>query len=629
MSRHALPLSRWSVRDVCSWLPSAVVGVDMHVETFRRQQIDGGVLVSLSEAELRDDLGIAELGLRRAIVGAVRQLRLESLDVIGGRTVSPRRAAHAATAEALSLADAGAQYRIVPAARSPTHPSPRSPPHQIPTTIAPCSKAPRPLSVAVSAALRPAEPAAQNTPPPRQGSAPRDGPANAHSTTLHFPPPPPPQPPPAAPPSAPPVTTARVHPHAQKREQDSPPPATAISGFAPASTPAASPATGSTPDPSSAARRWAHISVSSVLNTPVDSDRGRGRVASPVHSSPVEAVPHQSRSASAGTAHRPTQPRRVSSLLSTVPVMRRAEVSPGRSEPDAGSVRRRSPPRIVEPPRAVVVPVRADMHGRATGRRVPMSPLQNGGLQQPPVVVVTPHSVTERRGQHFPTLSAPTAPEPDHATAEPDFVSAPLSELQIRSPGPSRLPTTLPATRAPSVTRAAPAGAPDSSPLSAPTPPSACPPDDVAKAAATTRTLSPPQRAAPQRFISVTSPSVQRVRLHGDGCPTSPRSALASVQRAIRAGEQTTKEELQSILLSLDPSCIVSPGSKAAGSPPPPSKSSLMIECGGCGRRAMIFPVAGKSWCASCETERDWRFVQDEPPPDVRRVAGDQTPMEV
>lgn len=53
------PVSSWSVDRVCSWLTE--IGLEMHTDTFRSNEIYGEHLIDLSRDDLKD-LGITKVG---------------------------------------------------------------------------------------------------------------------------------------------------------------------------------------------------------------------------------------------------------------------------------------------------------------------------------------------------------------------------------------------------------------------------------------------------------------------------------------------------------------------------------------------------------------------------------------
>ncbi|KAI8617894.1 hypothetical protein BC830DRAFT_1111396 [Chytriomyces sp. MP71] len=64
----------WSVAQVGDWLKSSGASEDV-VETFSRHGIDGEVLLSLSEADLKSEMGMVLLGERRKIIAAIQRLK--------------------------------------------------------------------------------------------------------------------------------------------------------------------------------------------------------------------------------------------------------------------------------------------------------------------------------------------------------------------------------------------------------------------------------------------------------------------------------------------------------------------------------------------------------------------------
>ena len=68
--------SGWSVQQVLSWLERAVPSADGAVlHSFDANAIDGAALLELTSAELRDELGVARLGVRKAILREIAKLR--------------------------------------------------------------------------------------------------------------------------------------------------------------------------------------------------------------------------------------------------------------------------------------------------------------------------------------------------------------------------------------------------------------------------------------------------------------------------------------------------------------------------------------------------------------------------
>eukprot|EP01064_Diplonema_japonicum_P029839 TRINITY_DN4914_c1_g1_i1.p1 TRINITY_DN4914_c1_g1~~TRINITY_DN4914_c1_g1_i1.p1 ORF type:complete len:238 (+),score=19.56 TRINITY_DN4914_c1_g1_i1:66-716(+) len=66
-------METWTVEEVCMWLDNLGGKVASYRETFRRHLIDGTVLVGLTEKDLKNELSVAELGVRRTILrGVVR-----------------------------------------------------------------------------------------------------------------------------------------------------------------------------------------------------------------------------------------------------------------------------------------------------------------------------------------------------------------------------------------------------------------------------------------------------------------------------------------------------------------------------------------------------------------------------
>ncbi|GLI69193.1 hypothetical protein VaNZ11_013762 [Volvox africanus] len=70
MSRHP---STWDIREVASWVE--FIGLGQYRPKFVHNCVDGGLLLSLGDAELSRDLRILPLGHRRALLAAIAQLR--------------------------------------------------------------------------------------------------------------------------------------------------------------------------------------------------------------------------------------------------------------------------------------------------------------------------------------------------------------------------------------------------------------------------------------------------------------------------------------------------------------------------------------------------------------------------
>ena len=65
-------VSDGSIDDVCGWLDGA--GFGSYSQKFREQAIDGAALSGLTKADLKDDLGVALLGQRIALLQAIENL---------------------------------------------------------------------------------------------------------------------------------------------------------------------------------------------------------------------------------------------------------------------------------------------------------------------------------------------------------------------------------------------------------------------------------------------------------------------------------------------------------------------------------------------------------------------------
>ena len=57
----------WDTTDVCNWLLTLGKGGVKYKELFRKERIDGETLIRLTEDEMKHELGIAELGIRRLL----------------------------------------------------------------------------------------------------------------------------------------------------------------------------------------------------------------------------------------------------------------------------------------------------------------------------------------------------------------------------------------------------------------------------------------------------------------------------------------------------------------------------------------------------------------------------------
>mmetsp|Transcript_34534 Transcript_34534/g.58488 ORF Transcript_34534/g.58488 Transcript_34534/m.58488 type:complete len:308 (+) Transcript_34534:34-957(+) len=74
----------WSVKEVGEWLDT--LELPQFKEVFQEQGIDGKTLISLSEAELKSELGVDKLGHRRRIYSVIQQLNKEFPYDDGART---------------------------------------------------------------------------------------------------------------------------------------------------------------------------------------------------------------------------------------------------------------------------------------------------------------------------------------------------------------------------------------------------------------------------------------------------------------------------------------------------------------------------------------------------------------
>ena len=63
-------LEALGVEGVCTWLAS-IDGAGRYVDLFRQHHIDGAVLVTLDERDLKEEIGVMELGIRRRISRAL------------------------------------------------------------------------------------------------------------------------------------------------------------------------------------------------------------------------------------------------------------------------------------------------------------------------------------------------------------------------------------------------------------------------------------------------------------------------------------------------------------------------------------------------------------------------------
>eukprot|EP01063_Lacrimia_lanifica_P020917 TRINITY_DN28190_c0_g1_i1.p1 TRINITY_DN28190_c0_g1~~TRINITY_DN28190_c0_g1_i1.p1 ORF type:complete len:233 (+),score=49.98 TRINITY_DN28190_c0_g1_i1:47-700(+) len=66
-------MDTWGVADVVAWLHGVSAAAAAYGTSFAQQEIDGATLLSLSDRDLKDDLGVKELGVRRAILRAIER----------------------------------------------------------------------------------------------------------------------------------------------------------------------------------------------------------------------------------------------------------------------------------------------------------------------------------------------------------------------------------------------------------------------------------------------------------------------------------------------------------------------------------------------------------------------------
>ena len=66
-------IHKWSTSDIVQWLDSA--GLGQFSEAFVKHAIDGECLLSLSQSDLKEDMGIQALGHRHRILRAIKHLR--------------------------------------------------------------------------------------------------------------------------------------------------------------------------------------------------------------------------------------------------------------------------------------------------------------------------------------------------------------------------------------------------------------------------------------------------------------------------------------------------------------------------------------------------------------------------
>ena len=67
-------IREWDPEEVCRWLVLELKFSPDVIKQFQEQGIDGDVLQSLSENDMRDDLGVSRLADRRRLGEAIRQL---------------------------------------------------------------------------------------------------------------------------------------------------------------------------------------------------------------------------------------------------------------------------------------------------------------------------------------------------------------------------------------------------------------------------------------------------------------------------------------------------------------------------------------------------------------------------
>ncbi|KAI8607062.1 hypothetical protein BC830DRAFT_1175733 [Chytriomyces sp. MP71] len=72
-----VPLSEWNIDHVTEWI-LAIPSLDSAEEVarlFKAQEIDGSVLLELSEDDLKNEIGITHLARRRKVIGAIQRLK--------------------------------------------------------------------------------------------------------------------------------------------------------------------------------------------------------------------------------------------------------------------------------------------------------------------------------------------------------------------------------------------------------------------------------------------------------------------------------------------------------------------------------------------------------------------------
>eukprot|EP01012_Entosiphon_sulcatum_P006275 TRINITY_DN12952_c0_g1_i7.p1 TRINITY_DN12952_c0_g1~~TRINITY_DN12952_c0_g1_i7.p1 ORF type:complete len:146 (+),score=19.86 TRINITY_DN12952_c0_g1_i7:22-438(+) len=68
--------STWTVAQVIAWLHTLGLENAAHViEVFQKQSIGGDALLTLTDGDLKDELGIKEFGIRRKISAAITELK--------------------------------------------------------------------------------------------------------------------------------------------------------------------------------------------------------------------------------------------------------------------------------------------------------------------------------------------------------------------------------------------------------------------------------------------------------------------------------------------------------------------------------------------------------------------------
>ena len=103
------PVHQWDVHEVCIWVED--VGLPQHRKRFAHHVVDGKLLLKLTDANLKADLGIDSLGHRECILGCVAELKQNAAAL--------RASAPVATTNKNAAADATAAAQ--PSARVPDH----------------------------------------------------------------------------------------------------------------------------------------------------------------------------------------------------------------------------------------------------------------------------------------------------------------------------------------------------------------------------------------------------------------------------------------------------------------------------------------------------------------------------